>query len=528
MHKPASQKTAQLIYKLSHSLWLTSILWLVVACHQPTSKPFQLHNIHVTIPQYNHLSAILQFTTTISTVAEVLVQNDTHSVTVPTASTPNRDHTIHILGLRPQQTYTLTLTATDETGHSQQNVFPLQTDLLPDDFPPLQLISSRPEAMQPGITLFNPGRWLPTPDLKWGYLVGVDQTGHVVWYHKESCRINFFTQTQRGNVLYLCPPYRAVEINLFGEIIHVWNPTEINPELRHFHHEFIEMPSGNLLALSTEMRTIDGYVDDDNQPVSYDLVGDVVVEFTPEGRLVNRWSVFDMIDPHRIKHGFEATFFYKLIYEEVSDAPRDWTHGNAIFYDETDDTVLVSLRHQDWIIKFSRKTGKLVWRFGEDGDFSLQGDGIWPTQQHAVKMLADNTLLMFDNGTHRNGIQDVNQLYSRVVQYRLDVSSSNRQDWSASQIWEFRDKEPFYSPILSEADLMKNGNILIADGARVSDLDKDVGAHDNSKWARIIEVTGENAPEVVFELTIKDPIPQPDGVGYTVTRVEKLDDLYPH
>ncbi|MCB0165381.1 MAG: aryl-sulfate sulfotransferase [Anaerolineae bacterium] len=527
MHKLASKKTAMFTHKISCSLWLISLVWLITACRQPPPEPFHIQNIHITIPTQNHLSAILKFNTSIPAVAEVLVQNDTHSVTVPPNADMSHEHTIHILGLRPQQTYTITLMAADETGQTQQRSISLQTDPLPEDFPPLQLLSSRPEAMQPGITLFNPGRWTPNPDLQWGYLVGVDQTGHVVWYHQENCRINFFTQTRRGTLLYLCPPDRAVEINTFGEVVHVWHPADLSSDLHHFHHEFIEMPSGNLLALSTEMRTIDGYVDDDNQPVSYDLVGDVVVEFTPAGRLVNRWSVFDMIDPHRIKHGFEATFFYKLIYADVSDAPRDWTHGNAIFYDETDDAILMSLRHQDWIIKFSRETGKLIWRFGEDGDFLLQGDGLWPVQQHAVKMLDDNTLLMFDNGANRNGIQDANQLYSRVVQYRLDDSNPNPQTWSASQIWEFRDSQPFYSSILSEADLLENGNILIADGARVSDLNKDVGAADNSKWARIIEVTGENAPEVVFEMSIKDPISQPDGIGYTVTRVEKLDDLYP-
>jgi len=80
---------------------------------------------------------------------------------------------------------------------------------------------------------------------------------------------------------------------------------------------------------------------------------------------------------------------------------------------------------------------------------------------------------------------------------------------------------------LGEADFLDNGNILISDGGRVTNPKLSVQDRNNTKWVRVVEVTGTNPPEKAFELIIRDEIPQPDGIGYSSNRVEKLDSLYP-
>jgi len=80
---------------------------------------------------------------------------------------------------------------------------------------------------------------------------------------------------------------------------------------------------------------------------------------------------------------------------------------------------------------------------------------------------------------------------------------------------------------LGEADFLDNGNILIRDGGRATSPNISVQDRNNTKWVRVVEVTGTNPPEKVFELIIRDEIPQPDGIGYSSNRVEKLDSLYP-
>ena len=43
---------------------------------------------------------------------------------------------------------------------------------------------------------------------------------------------------------------------------------------------------------------------------------------------------------------------------------RDWAHANSIFYDASDDSIVLSFRHQDAVVKFSRESGELIWILG--------------------------------------------------------------------------------------------------------------------------------------------------------------------
>jgi hypothetical protein len=88
---------------------------------------------------------------------------------------------------------------------------------------------------------------------------------------------------------------------------------------------------------------------------------------------------------------------------------NDWLHANSIAYDPADHNLIVSLRHQDWVIKIDYRdgagTGDVVWRLGPGGDFVLTADpshGPWPwfSHQHDARMLGTHVLL-FDNGNAR-------------------------------------------------------------------------------------------------------------------------------
>ncbi len=42
----------------------------------------------------------------------------------------------------------------------------------------------------------------------------------------------------------------------------------------------------------------------------------------------------------------------------------DRVHLNSLWHDARYDSILVSLRHQDAVVKFSRETGELIWILG--------------------------------------------------------------------------------------------------------------------------------------------------------------------
>ena len=74
---------------------------------------------------------------------------------------------------------------------------------------------------------------------------------------------------------------------------------------------------------------------------------------------VRVWSAFDHLDVNRHVQGLP-----------------DWTHSNAVLYTPNDGNLLLSVRHQSWILKIDYNngtgTGAALWRLGDEGDFTLR------------------------------------------------------------------------------------------------------------------------------------------------------------
>src|SRR5690606_30126751 len=88
-----------------------------------------------------------------------------------------------------------------------------------------------------------------------------------------------------------------------------------------FHHTMEFMPSGNFLMLSTEVRRFEDYPsserDPEAPPAPSDVIGDVLIEFTPAGETVREWKIFDILDPYRIGFGSLGVGFYAQVYKDV-------------------------------------------------------------------------------------------------------------------------------------------------------------------------------------------------------------------
>jgi arylsulfate sulfotransferase len=108
------------------------------------------------------------------------------------------------------------------------------------------------------------------------------------------------------------------------------------------------------------------------------------------------WNAFDHLDVNRHPMNF-----------------ADWTHANNMLYSTDDHNLLLSMRHQNWIIKIEfldgAGSGKVMWRLGEGGDFKLEG-GVDPTDwfyaQHGMNYVTANTtgvwrMVLMDNGNDR-------------------------------------------------------------------------------------------------------------------------------
>ncbi len=178
-----------------------------------------------------------------------------------------------------------------------------------------------------------------------------------------------------------------------------------------------------------------------------------------------------MLDTTRI--GYNS-----LTKRPVGSLGYDWAHVNAVINDPRDDSIIISLRQQDALVKFSRSTGDLKWILGPHANWSSKfqpflltpiGEPFeWQYHQHSPTITPSGTILLFDNGNFRASPFDGttttpdSKNYSRAVEYAID-----EQNMEIRQVWEYGKNmaKPLYAGWIGDANWMKTtGNVLITFG----------------------------------------------------------------
>jgi len=179
------------------------------------------------------------------------------------------------------------------------------------------------------------------------------------------------------------------------------------------------------------------------------------------------------------------------------------------------------------------ETGELQWLMGDPSGWqepwaskllTPKGDVAWTYHQHGIDPTPDGTWLIFDNGSERAIPPDpempLEERFSRVVEYRVD-----EEEGTVEQVWVYGpEQEWFMSPFISDADFLpETGNVLITDGGRFVDQDgNQQRTFGGRNWARVLEVTRDEAKEKLWELVIDDP-----SRGYSIYRAQRFVSLYP-
>ncbi len=351
--------------------------------------------------------------------------------------------TIRVRGLRPDASHALELTLTDDTNI--QEVVAVDFVTLPplEGFVPQYLVEGGTNA-DPSYRLFDQ----VALDGSRSSITLVDTLGTTRWYWTRPGAGNNIIQSSAG--IRLRPDGRVSFVSLrdlwvldeLGEATRV-DSTDLWPG--GFHHDVVELPSGHFVALGYDFREVQT-----NQGTER-LVGDALVEFDLEGNLYWEWSTFDYLDVNRRRDGFDI-----LVHSPIDNLEyADWTHANALVYDETRDHFVVSLRHQDWLLGVDHASGNLLWRAGEEGDFALNGDR-WFYHQHAPEWQPDGTLMLYDNGNGNPNLANPDEV-SRVLV--LDVDTEQMQITVVDQ----SQPQSYLSAAGSDADLMPSGHVLRTD-----------------------------------------------------------------
>src|SRR6267378_3031806 len=304
--------------------------------------------------------------------------------------------------------------------------------------------------------------------------IATDLSGRVEWYFDAQQSglgiTNMITATLlpggtvigMGNDRYSVRNNRDVlrEIDLAGNPVRETNLAAVNAQLAAlghetiygFHHDAQRLPDGSLVVLGYPERT----VTINGVPTHY--IGEQLVVLDQDFHVVWAWDAFDYLDVNR------GPVLGEITRPGPGAGPTavvpvlpavDWLHVNAVSLSPTDGNLILSIRHQDWVIKIDYRNGAgdghVIWRLGQGGDFTVNSTDAnpWFSHQHNAHYIDDHTLILFDNGNTRRASDPTG--HSRGQVWTLD-----EQTMTATLV--VNADLGSYSGALGAAQRLSNGN----------------------------------------------------------------------
>jgi hypothetical protein len=348
---------------------------------------------------------------------------------------------------------------------------------------------------------------LATP-LSLPYPYVTDLEGRVVWYYDVSqsglTRTAIGQSLVPGGTVLLqgidrytpLPGSRDVlrEIDLAGHSLRETNLAAVNAQLTALGHDIItsfthdvqRLPNGQTAVIGITERT----VTINGTPTDY--IGMMIIVLDADFQVAWAWDAFDHLDVQR------GPVLGEIVQPgdtgPTSAVPRlpavDWLHLNALSWSPADGNLVLSIRHLDWVLKIDYRNGRgdghIVWRLGQDGDFTVHSTDPdpWFSHQHNAHFIDDSTLILFDNGNTRRASDP--SAHSRGQVWTLD-----EQTLTATQVVNVDLGN--YSNALGAAQRLSNGNYFFTSG-RQGDPPNFIG--------QSIEVRPDGTPAYVLQVDI--------------------------
>lgn len=352
-------------------------------------------------------------------------------------------HQLPILGLYANYNNQVEFIFTDRNGVVRDSVsVAIKTGALP--ISPTINVTKRSDFSDQGL-YFNSN--LP---------IAYDQNGDVRWYYTGDFS-SLYRKLKNGNILIVSSmnitslgSKSFFEVSMLGQIKQKYDVPN------YFHHEIIEMPNGNFLVATNS---------EQNSLGNIKTIADEIVEIDRiSGKAIKTWDFNLILDPKR---------------QGLPDVkPGDWLHLNSIFFDQTDNSIIISSRSQSAVAKIAYPSGEVKWILANPNNWSDNFKNLllqpvnhtsteseflkdfWPYGQHSVKLISNGNLLLYDNGDYREYYDDnlsPQISYTRVAQYKI-----NEEQKTVELVWQFTNNKEIFTYYTGYTEYLPNSKYLIA------------------------------------------------------------------
>lgn len=408
-----------------------------------TTDGYTIDNPRVILNPYeiSPLTALILFETEEEVSPKITIVGKDKNTTYTHTFINSKKHYISVYGLYPDYENTVII----EYGSVKKEIT-IKTDKLPEDFILPTSVYANKKKLDNELYFYTPSSS--------GYTCAYDVNGDVRWYlttvsiwdneRLDNGHILISTERLINSPYYMTGLY---EIDLLGKIYKEYSLEG------GYHHDYYEMPNGNILVASDDFNNEDGTVED------------YIVELDRQtGNIVKTFDLKDILN----------------MYDGQSEnwSSYDWFHNNSVWYDESTNSITLSGRHQDAVINIDYNTGSLNWILGDPTNWSEEyqkyfftpvGDDFeWQWSQHAAMITPEGYVFLFDNGNNKSKNKDeyvdATNSYSRGVMYKI-----NTEDMTIEQVYEYGKERgsSFYSPYISDVDYLDSNHYIIHSGGIV-------------------------------------------------------------
>lgn len=385
------------------------------------------------------LTALAIFNTDTKTKIKVeVVGKSNHTSIINESNEYTKQHSVQILGLYANYNNTVKITATDEAGNQRTKTIKLQTEKLPSELSKIKFDVSKNDKSE--MEIGNSKLTMVIRSSKQPF--GIDADGEIRWYSTDYAQ-HIFKQLSNGHILLMNKKNNSElvyndlnEVDYLGRVYQEYhfksttgtNESSVNSdETTILHHDVIELPNHNLLATVSDGSK---YIEDTMVEISHKT-----------GKIV---KVIDLkkILPQEMYTQYNST--------KRSDGKIDWFHQNSIEYDTSDNSIIISGRHQDMIMKIDYKTNKIKWIYSGKKDWPDEykqylltptlNTSITGGQHAAIIVPGTNTdsdknslniMLYNNNYSVTNGNKLTSGKYSEGIEYQINETTKTIKEVSS-------------------------------------------------------------------------------------------------